>query len=69
MMDKMNKVWGGRGGANLFDSPSLKAPRFQNFNLMRIKLAFNLNPGFPSLRHYIKGPNTGDPEKDAILRK
>ena len=36
-------VVGGGGGGKL--DPSLKAPRFQKFNLMKEKLAFNLEPG------------------------
>ena len=35
--------------------PGLKAPGFKISNLMKIKLAFNLNLVFLSLRHYIEG--------------
>ena len=36
--------------------PGLKAPRFQSLIAERIHGAFNLNPLFSSLRHYIQVP-------------
>ena len=37
-------------------NPKLESTRFQIFNLNEEKLAFNLKPGFLSLRRYTPGP-------------